>query len=278
MKTRDLLDMPMKRTERNYVQFKVPCPSKPLEMLEFDIKHIYIYGQRRFAYVLSILDTFTRVVLHRSVGYSMKTHQVKEAWEYVISEYLQGNIDPNLKVVIQVRSDNGKQFTASDLEQFFKDNNIDHVCTHPYTPEENGHIESFHSILSKSINDQYFNDLNELISTLDVFYDTYNNNRSHSGISGLPPNVFWDLYDMNLVEVHKKNKWKNIFRIKIPYQEIMSKIILKRTMHYRGKPSPSESLHNSSKQKEEVNTLSLPLQKNNIDDGAKQYVGQPSQR
>ncbi|MBK7638362.1 MAG: hypothetical protein IPJ13_31895 [Saprospiraceae bacterium] len=43
-----------------------------------DIKHIWIKQSRRYAYVLTIIDTFTRYVLCYSVGYSMRTTQVRQ--------------------------------------------------------------------------------------------------------------------------------------------------------------------------------------------------------
>ncbi|MBK8413903.1 MAG: transposase [Bacteroidetes bacterium] len=59
------------------------------------------------------------------------------------------------------------------------------MFTHPYTPQENGHIESFHSILSASIDKEYF-DILELEARLQRFYYMFNNKRTHTGTIGLP--------------------------------------------------------------------------------------------
>jgi transposase InsO family protein len=39
--------------------------------------------------------------------------------------------------------------SAKLIQEFFKENYLNQVFTHPYTPQENGHIESFHAILAK---------------------------------------------------------------------------------------------------------------------------------
>jgi putative transposase len=104
-------------------------------------------------------------------------------------------------MMIELKADNGKQFEAQQIQSFFKENNIHQVFTHPYTPEENGHCESFHSILSKSISLEKFTSLQALEMRLDTFYSCYSNNRSHSGTKGIPPAKFWALNDMDLLAV-----------------------------------------------------------------------------
>jgi len=149
MKSAALLAKPRKRKGREFVKNRRICPAGPLKILEMDIKYVYIYGHRRNAFVFTIIDTFTRYVLHWDVGYTMKAMQVRAAWEHVIATYLQGQFDPDLEV--EVRRDNGKQLEASLLRTFFKQNAIRHTFTHPYTPEENGYVESFHDTLGQAL-------------------------------------------------------------------------------------------------------------------------------
>ncbi|MEM9548990.1 MAG: hypothetical protein AAGA77_23590 [Bacteroidota bacterium] len=44
-----------------------------------DTKYCWIDGVRKYAYILSVIDTSTRYVLHWKVGYHMKQDQVKDA-------------------------------------------------------------------------------------------------------------------------------------------------------------------------------------------------------
>lgn len=73
----------------------------------------------------------------------MKTEQVKQVWRFVIARYFQGVLTSGCELDIEIRNDNGKQFSSEQIKAFFKDNYLMQVFTHPYTPEENGHIESF---------------------------------------------------------------------------------------------------------------------------------------
>ena len=58
-----LLEEPRKRTGRNFVTYGRVAPKEPLRMIEMDIKYFWIHGTRKYAFVLTILDTFTRFVL-----------------------------------------------------------------------------------------------------------------------------------------------------------------------------------------------------------------------
>jgi transposase InsO family protein len=207
---------------RSFVLYKRACPLRPLHIIEMDIKYVWIRGTRKYAYILTILDTFTRYALHWKVGYCMKKEQVEEAWEYVVANYFQPAGIKESDLEVEVRNDNGKQFTAEIIQAFFKNNKIRQLFIHPYTPEENGHVESFHQILGKALANDHFNALTCLEKRLNRFYHTYCINRSHSGILGIPPAKFWALYQMDKIEVIPLDKRRLKFRLKIAYQDIMT--------------------------------------------------------
>lgn len=207
---------------RKYVQYRRVAPKSPLEILEMDIKYVWIHGQRRNAYVLTIIDTFTRYVLHWHVGFKMQTEQVQNCWEYVIAHYLQPYKPKDSSVDIEVRSDNGKQFKSKKILEFFEQNKLDKVFIHPYTPEENGHIESFHKTLGKALENDTFENLQSLETRLRRFYTMYNNVRSHGSIKGLPPAIFWALYDKGLLDLKYNDEKRSLkAKLKVTYQEIM---------------------------------------------------------
>lgn len=214
---------PAKKTKgRNFVQYRRVIPEGPLRILEMDIKYIWIYEAQRHAKVLTIIDTFTRYALHWTVGYSMKSVQVKEALEYVIAEYCQEADLLNLEVEIVLRNDNDKVFEATTIQDFFKANHIKQEFTHPYTPEENGHIESFHSILSKALKNDKFLNLQALEDRLITFYSCYNNDRAHSATKGVPPAKFWALHEIGKVEMKIIDKRKVRFELRVAYQDILT--------------------------------------------------------
>jgi transposase InsO family protein len=217
-----LLEPPRKKTGRNFVQYRRVIPEGPLRVIEMDIKYIWIYEIRKYAMVLTVLDTFTRYVLDWSVGYSMKKEQVQEVWEYVVASYLQPRGFLTEAIDIEVRNDNGKQFSSHLITQFFKENKIHQVFTHPYTPEENGHVESFHDILGLALKKDKFRSLSMLEQRLERFYTCYNNDRSHSGTRGVPPSKFWALCDMDKIDVIPLEKRKVKFQLNVAYQDILT--------------------------------------------------------
>ena len=84
-----LLSKAIKKTGKKYVKFRRVNPLEPLRILELDIKYCWIEGAKKYAYILRVIDTFTRYVLHWSAGYQMRKEQVKQVWEYIIVKYLQ---------------------------------------------------------------------------------------------------------------------------------------------------------------------------------------------
>jgi len=217
-----LLEPARKKTGRDFVTYRRVNPSGPLRVLEMDIKYIWIYGIQKFAYVLTVIDTFTRYVLNWAVGYTMKSEQVKSVWEYIIAEYFQPAGLLLDEVEIEARNDNGRQFNSKVVEEFFKENGIHQVFTHPYTPEENGHIESFHDILSNALKRDKFTSLQMAEQRLKRFYSCYNNDRSHSGTKGVPPGKFWALFEMNKIEVIHLDHRRTKFELKVAYQDILT--------------------------------------------------------
>lgn len=217
-----LLESPKKSKGRNFVKYRRVIPEGPLRILEVDMKYIWIYGKRSHSKVLTIIDTFTRYVLHWEVGYSMKSIQVKQAFEYVIAEYLQPADLLNLEVETVVRNDNDKVFESQLMQNFFRDNEVKQEFTHPYTPEENGHIESFHSILGKALKHDKFDNLQALEDRLKKFYQCYNNDRAHGATKGVPPSKFWKLHEIGKVEMTILDKRKVRFELKVAYQDILT--------------------------------------------------------
>jgi putative transposase len=201
---------------RPYVQHRIARAEEPLTLLEMDIKMVWIEEDRRHAYILTIIDTFTRHTLWWSMGFRMKWKDVRRAWTWVIINHLQPADILARKLNIEIRSDNGPQFLAKQLRKFFKDNDLNQVFTHPYTPQENGHIESFHSILSTAIQHEYFWTIDQLETRLVIFYEKYNNERVHSSIANLTPALFLKAWGKNLIAMKKNKKKCPTFILKVP--------------------------------------------------------------
>lgn len=221
MKGAQMLRDRYKRKTKNYAQYRIVIPEGPLHVIEMDIKYVWIVETRSHAYILTIIDTFTRFVLNWQAGYWMKSAQVKQAWEHIIINHLQPADMLNKGIHIEIRNDNGPQFGAKIIQEFFAQNYINQVFTHPFTPQENGHVESFHKILSECLDNQSFWNMEQLYSKLTVFYEKYNNVRLHSSIASLTPALFWEAWNKNLIIRNLNEKTKKVkFMLKIPYQQL----------------------------------------------------------
>jgi transposase InsO family protein len=228
MKENQMLAERYKRKDKNYAQYRIVIPQGPLQVIEMDIKYAWIVQTRSFAYILTIIDTFTRFVLHWHAGFWMRSAQVKHAWEQVIVNHLQPADMLKQGIQVEIRNDNGPQFGSKVIQQFFDQNYLNQVFTHPYTPQENGHIESFHNILSNALGNLAFWDLDQLIARLTIFYEKYNNTRLHSSIANLSPALFWELWDKNMVYRDENIKTKRVkFKLKIPYQQLSGNVNLR---------------------------------------------------
>jgi putative transposase len=215
-----LLEKAKRKIGRNFVKYRIVTPAGPLRVLEMDIKYVWIVGKASYGYILTVIDTFTRYILHWKVGLSMREAQVKQVWDYIIVHYLQPANMLEKGIDIEVRNDNGKQFCSTMIQQYFKDNYLGQVFTHPYTPEENAHVERFHRTLGKSLKLEFFKTLAQVEQRLIQFYITYNNIRTHGSIAMLSPSMFWTLYEDNQITVVQLSKKRVRFILNIPYQDV----------------------------------------------------------
>lgn len=223
-----LLKDKVKKGTRNFVKYRKVLPSTPLQILEMDIKYVWVEEHRRHAFIITVIDTFTRVVLHWQAAYQIKQGQVKKLWEYIIKTYLQPYDCLSKNMQIEIRNDNDSRFVAKTVQQFFLENHLNQVFTHPYTPQENGHIESFHAILSAKLKQYNFWSLDDLDQCLILFYEKYNNHRLHSSTLNLPPVVFWDCWEKGLIDTKIDEKKRTVkYKLKIPYYKLSGNMNLR---------------------------------------------------
>lgn len=222
MKANQLLRPKRACKAKTYVQYRIVCPEGPLRLMEMDIKYVKVGGVGRNAYILTVIDVFTRVVLYWAVGWHMKQNDVAEAWRTIIEAHLEPNKMHGWQLNIEVRSDNGPQFSAKKVRSFLEENYLMQTFTHPYTPQENGHVESFHAIIGDWLDSRHFDSMEALEKELGIFYEHYNTKRVHGSTAKLPPNLFWEQWKKGNIEriVLCEKKRKVRFKLKVSRQEI----------------------------------------------------------
>jgi len=218
MKSGQLLRAKPEGVKKAWVKYRLFVPEGPFRVFEMDIKQVWAKEERRYVYILTILDVFTRIVLKQIDGYTMTQVQVEYAWKQVIDEYLEPLNIQARDIHIEIRSDNGPQFCAKKLQRFFVENHFNRTFTHPYTPQENGHVESYHAILVGAMRGTEFANRQELEDWRVGFLEFYNYRRLHSSIAKLPPMTFLDQWNKGNIEVivHPKCLRKVQFKLRIP--------------------------------------------------------------
>jgi putative transposase len=64
MKDAELLQEQHLKPSKTRVKYRKVFPSQPFEVLEMDIKFVWVEEYKMHCYVLTTIDTFTRIVLH----------------------------------------------------------------------------------------------------------------------------------------------------------------------------------------------------------------------
>ena len=177
--------------KRDFVKFRKITAIRPMEYLCLDIKYVWVSGERKNYYLLSVMDVYTR----RIVGYIYQSSIRK-----IDVIKLLGRLHQlyGLKGVF-VRNDNGSQFIANMVRQYLRSLEAHQEFTHIATPEENAYIEAFHSILEREVICRFdFESYYESKQTIAAYIDFYNNKRLHGSLKRKTPMQVWDEYYQSL--------------------------------------------------------------------------------
>lgn len=182
---------------RKFVKFRKVKTSRPLDCLEMDIKMVWIPSAGKNAYLLSVIDVHTRRILKDYFSFSIKQAQVIA----LLSDLFESYQYPESVVI---RSDNGSQFTASNVREYLGIIGVDQEFTHVATPEENAHIEAYHGILKKEVFTRFdyrtFGEIEQILKRYVVFY---NNDRLHGLLGRIIPMEKWN-QDQHLILMKKQ--------------------------------------------------------------------------
>jgi putative transposase len=193
----------VKKGNKQWVKQLVPQPDNAFKYWEFDIKFIHIDGENRKAPLLSIVDVYSRYLIGWVMDWSIKKEDVVGFFDAILRDYV---IPDN----VSVRCDNGSQFESNLVRDYLATNNISQEFTLPATPQQNAHIEAYHSIITSAICNRI--ELTDMKTTREVFTrweKFYNAERIHSGIEYKSPLQY--LRDKNIVIPKKIIPQKDIF-------------------------------------------------------------------
>lgn len=172
--------------KRTFVKHRKIEATYPMEYLCLDIKYVWVAGEKRNYYLLTVLDVKTRYAIEQIFQHSIRKADV-------INVFRRINLQYGIKGVT-IRNDNGSQFIANEVKQFLCSAEAKQEFTHIATPEENAYIEAFHSIVQREVIDRFeFESFYEAKSTFTKHREWYNNHRKHGQIGRITPKQKWIL-------------------------------------------------------------------------------------
>jgi putative transposase len=181
--------------KRQFVQFRCIDATAPLEYLVMDIKYVRIDREKRFAYLLTVMDVYSRFAVGHTLKYSIKKADVI----LLLDGILRG---VSTKGII-IRNDNGSQFLAHNVRKYLTQNDIIQEFTHIATPEENSYIEAWHSSLERELLKRtWFDSIYHAREKLAAYYLIYNYRRKHRSLKRKSPYLYLKTFFPDIADKH----------------------------------------------------------------------------
>ena len=111
-------------------------PAQPHQHWHIDVSYIHVSGT--FYYLCSVLDGYSRFLVHSDLRESMTEADIEILLERAKEKYPEAQP--------RIISDNGPQFIARDFKEFIRISGMTHVRTSPFYPQSNAyasHCTSF---------------------------------------------------------------------------------------------------------------------------------------
>ena len=182
----------IKRTNKNWVKELVPKVQSEFSFLELDIKYVYIQGTRSNTQVLTVLDVYSRWQLGQYIANSIKSEDVIRLFGQIFETY------PMPKQFV-VRNDNGSQFEALLVQEYLRQKGVTQEFTKPATPEQNAHIEAYHSIMESAVCQRFeFENLQDFKEVMTRWKKFYNFERIHGALGYKSPSKFLESINVKI--------------------------------------------------------------------------------
>ena len=153
-------------------------PDYPHKHWHVDIKYLNFNGT--FLFLISVLDGYTRFVLHHEVRHTMNEYDVQLTIQKAKEKF------PLARP--RIITDNGAQFISKEFKQFIKDAEFTHVKTSVNYPQANGKIERYHRTISEEcLRLKSPANLEDFKIYIEDYINFYNTKRLHASLNYLTP-------------------------------------------------------------------------------------------
>jgi putative transposase len=153
-------------------------PLAPHQHWHVDISYLNLSGT--FYYLCSVLDGYSRYLVHWEIRQSMTEGEVEIILQRARELFPQASP--------RIISDNGPQFIARDFKEFIRLCGMTHVRTSPFYPQSNGKIERWHqSLKEECVRPGVPLSLDDARHLVGRYVDHYNRVRLHSALGYVTP-------------------------------------------------------------------------------------------
>ena len=165
-------------------------PDAPNRLWETDITYVWC-GVDGWCYCFNVIDCFTR----KWVSYTFDVNATRHAAIDSITNAVATEKPDCSK--LRLRTDNGTQYTSHDFARALSVFGITQEFIWKNTPEQNGHVESFHKTLKKEyIWPHEFSSYQDAEKVIAGAFTDYNTERIHSSIGYVTPVEFASQWEM----------------------------------------------------------------------------------
>jgi putative transposase len=175
------------------------------QMWQTDFTYFKIIGWGWY-YLSTVLDDYSRYIIHWELCDSMKAEDVKRTIDTAIEKAkLKSKTKPKLL------SDNGPCYVSNELKTYLKDElNMKQVHGKPMHPQTQGKIERYHRTMKNVVKLNHFYHPEELIKALEKFVENYNKSRYHESLYNLTPADVYFGRDEQILQKRKQIKQDSI--------------------------------------------------------------------
>ena len=156
----------------------------PRKVLLTDITYL-AYGSGQRAYMVTILDAYTKQLLAYEVSQSLKIDFVLNAVNRLIKIH-----GVSLQAETLINSDQGSHYTSLKFIQIIRDNHLRQSMSRKANCWDNAPQESFFGHMKDELDLASCSDYNDLLARIDDWADYYNNDRYQWNLALLSPNEY----------------------------------------------------------------------------------------
>ena len=174
------------------------------QMWQTDFTYFKVEGWGWF-YLSSIMDDYSRFIIHHELCTTMKTPDVERNVEAaLIKTGLPQGRRP------KILSDNGSCYISEDIKAFMKEKGITQVHGAPNHPQTQGKIERYHRSMKNVVKLHHYYSLSDLKKAIDEYIEYYNNERYHESLNNCTPASVYNGTNKIILEQRRLLKQKSM--------------------------------------------------------------------